>query len=96
MEPEEKTEEEIALDESLYKAKMNSNVNCHKRLNIAELNAKLKEELDQFHQGGDMKDEEEEEAQRKKEEFKKKRAQHYNEFKLIQKMKQQRWEDEDD
>jgi hypothetical protein len=48
----------MALDESLYQAKMNSNVNCHKRLNIAELNAKLKEELDKYHEGSEMKDEE--------------------------------------
>lgn len=43
------------MDESLYQAKMNCNVNCHKRLNIAELNARLKEELEEFH-GEEMRD----------------------------------------
>ncbi len=57
MEAEEKSEEELALDKSLYEAKMNSNANCHKRLNISELNAKLKEELEKYHKGEDMKDE---------------------------------------
>lgn len=42
-----------------------------------------------------MEDEEEEEAHRRKEEFKKKRAQHYNEFKMIQKMHQHKWEEDD-
>jgi hypothetical protein len=37
-----RSEEEIALDESLYKAKMNSAANPHKKVDIATLNAKLK------------------------------------------------------
>jgi hypothetical protein len=41
MEAEDKSQEEIALEESLYKAKMNSQSN-HKKINISELNAKLK------------------------------------------------------
>ncbi len=52
---------------------MNCNLNGHKKLNIAELNAKLKKELDEYRGGEEMKDEEEEERERRKEEFKKKR-----------------------
>ena len=39
-----------------------------------------------------MEDEEEEAARKKQEEFKKKRAQHYNEYQMIQKMKGNDWE----
>lgn len=53
LQPEEKSQEEMSLQESLYKAKMNSQSNNHKKLNIAELNDKLKQELDQFHDGKD-------------------------------------------
>lgn len=87
MEHESKTEEELALEASLSKAKANSQANYHKKVNINELNARLKEELDKFHDKNEMQDEEEEAARKKREEFKKKRAQHYNEFKMIQKMK---------
>lgn len=61
MEPEAKSQDEIALDESLYKAKMNSQTNHHKKVNIAELNAKLKEELEQYQHGekSEMEDEDE-------------------------------------
>lgn len=57
-------------------------------MNIAELNQKLKEELKQYQEGGEMEDEEEEAARKKREEFRKKRAQHYNEFQMIQQMRQ--------
>jgi hypothetical protein len=49
MSPGLKSEEEIALDTSLERAKQNSRTNCHKRLNIAELNAKLTQELSGSH-----------------------------------------------
>jgi hypothetical protein len=45
MESEVKSEEELALEASLTRAKQNSAANCNKRVNIAELNAKLKQEL---------------------------------------------------
>lgn len=45
MEPEVKTQEELALEASLSKAKMNSQANHNKKVNIAELNARLKQEL---------------------------------------------------
>ncbi len=51
METENKTEEEAALEASLGKAKANSNANHHQKLNITELNAKLKEELEKYRSG---------------------------------------------
>lgn len=99
MEPEVKTEEELELEQSLSRAKQNRAANCHKKINIEELNAKLKSELEQFRGNNEdengMQDEDEELRKKKKEQFKKMRAQHYNQFKLIQKMKQNNWEDDE-
>ena len=57
MEPETKTAEQLALEQSLKAARVNSEANHHKKVNIAQLNAKLKEELKQYHQGEEMQDE---------------------------------------
>lgn len=65
MSPEQKSEEEIALDASLERAKQNSKNNYHKRFNIAELNARLAQEMSRPNQSNDMEDEEEE-ANRKR------------------------------
>lgn len=71
--------------------------NAQKRINIAELNAKLKVEMEKYGKEGlEMQDEQEEANRKKREEFKKKRAAHYNQFKLIQQAKQNKWQDEDD
>jgi hypothetical protein len=43
MDHEGKTEDEIALEVSLNKAKANSQTNYHKKIDISELNARLKE-----------------------------------------------------
>ncbi len=77
MSPEQKSEEEIALDASLQRAKQNSKANCPKRLNIAELNARLAQEMSRPHPDT-MEDEEEEASRKRAEEFKRKRNQHYN------------------
>jgi hypothetical protein len=42
MESENKTPEELALEESLQKAKVNSHANHHTKIDLAELNARLK------------------------------------------------------
>ena len=78
----------------MTKARQNCTANNRKKVDIAQLNAQLKEEMDKYriNKGGNSMEDEDEEAERKKrEEFKKKRAQHYNEFQMIQKMKQNDW-----
>lgn len=69
----------------MERAKQNSRANCPKRLNLAELNARLTSEIGR---SNEMEDEDEEqEKKRKNEEFKMKRAQHYNEFRNTQRAK---------
>lgn len=83
------------LEANLEKAKRNSESNAHKKINLSELNAKLEEELKRSRQEGAMQDEDEQAQRKKREDFKKKRANHYNQFKAIQQMRQNRWEEDD-
>ena len=53
----------------MTKARQNCTANNRKKVDIAQLNAQLKEEMDKYRVSqGEMEDEEEEEAKRKKQE----------------------------
>lgn len=72
----EKTEEQLDLQASLTKARQNCTANNRKKVDIAQLNAQLKEEMDKYriNKGNSMEDEDEEAERKKRQDFKKKRA----------------------
>ncbi|CAK57210.1 unnamed protein product (macronuclear) [Paramecium tetraurelia] len=83
---EDKIEVEDEIEQDLIQAQLNKQKlqqQHQKKLDIEELNKRLKEDLDRERKNMDDDSAEEEEKRKKHEEFVKKRKQHYNEKNLI-------------